>query len=286
MAAELQIPELRTEQTDSDYTKIVMEPLEAGFGTTLGNSLRRVLLSSLPGAAITSVRIEGIEHEFSTVDHMEEDVTELLLNLKEVRLRSYADRPARLFLEAAGETEVKAGDIQSTADYEVANPELHLATLDHPDSSLVVDLNVESGRGYLPATVSEGLPIGVIPVDALFTPVKRVNFQVSSTRVGQDTNFDSLEIEVWTDGTVAGEMATSMAAEILREQLLHLQQLGRPEPVEEREVVETTRPFDGYDTPIEEPRALRTRLQLSQALRPHHGRRDPRAFRGGAARAA
>ena len=252
MAAELQIPELRTEQTDSDYTKIVMEPLEAGFGTTLGNSLRRVLLSSLPGAAITSVRIEGIEHEFSTVDHMEEDVTELLLNLKEVRLRSYADRPARLFLEAAGETEVKAGDIQSTADYEVANPELHLATLDHPDSSLVVDLNVDSGRGYLPATVSEGLPIGVIPVDALFTPVKRVNFQVSNTRVGQDTNFDSLEIEVWTDGTVDGEMATSMAAEILREQLLHLQQLGRPEPVEEREVVETTRPFDGYDTPIEE----------------------------------
>ena len=252
MATELQIPELRVEESNGDYAKLVMEPLEAGFGTTIGNALRRVLLSSLPGAAITSVRIEGVEHEFSTVEYMQEDVTELLLNLKEVRLRAYADRPARLFLEVAGEAEVTAGDIQSTADYEVANPELHLATLDHPDTSLVVDLNVESGRGYLPATVSEGLPIGVIPVDALFTPVKRVNYHVSNTRVGQDTNFDSLEIEVWTDGTVDGQIAVSMAAEIMREQLFHLQQLGRPEPVAEREVVDNARTFDGYDTPIEE----------------------------------
>ena len=155
MAAELQSPELRIEENEGEYAKLVMEPLEAGFGTTLGNALRRVLLSSLPGAAITSVRIEGIDHEFSTVEHMQEDVTELLLNLKEVRMRSYADRPARLFLEASGEAEVTAGDVQSTADYEVANPQLHLATLDHADASLVVDLNVETGRGYLPATVSE-----------------------------------------------------------------------------------------------------------------------------------
>ena len=252
MAAELQTPELRVEDNESDYAKLVMEPLEAGFGTTLGNALRRVLLSSLPGAAITSVRIEGIDHEFSTVEHMQEDVTELLLNLKEVRLRSYADRPARLFLEASGETEVTAGDVQSTADYEVGNPRLHLATLDHSDASLVVDLNVETGRGYLPATVSEGLPIGVIPVDALFTPVRRVNFHVSNTRVGQDTNFDSLELEVWTDGTVAGEQAISMAAEILREQLLPMQQIGRPEVVPEREPADPSLPFPGYDTPIEE----------------------------------
>ena len=252
MAADLQTPELRVDENESDYAKLVMEPLEAGFGTTLGNALRRVLLSSLPGAAITSVRIEGIDHEFSTVEHMQEDVTELLLNLKEVRLRSYADRPARLFLEASGETEVTAGDVQSTADYEIGNPRLHLATLDHPDASLVVDLNVETGRGYLPATVSEGLPIGVIPVDALFTPVRRVNFHVSNTRVGQDTNFDSLELEVWTDGTVAGEQAISMAAEILREQLLPMQQIGRPEVVPERELADPSLPFPGYDTPIEE----------------------------------
>ena len=252
MAAELQSPELRIEENEGEYAKLVMEPLEAGFGTTLGNALRRVLLSSLPGAAITSVRIEGIDHEFSTVEHMQEDVTELLLNLKEVRMRSYADRPARLFLEASGEAEVTAGDVQSTADYEVANPQLHLATLDHADASLVVDLNVETGRGYLPATVSEGLPIGVIPVDALFTPVKRVNFHVANTRVGQDTNFDSLELEVWTDGTIAGEQAISMAAEILREQLQPLQQIGRPEVVPERELADSALPFPGYDTPIEE----------------------------------
>ncbi len=233
-----------------DYAKLVMEPLEAGFGTTIGNSLRRVLLSSLPGAAITSVRIDGVEHEFSTVPHMQEDVTELLLNLKDVRLRAFADRPARLFLDVGGEVEVKAGDIRATADYEIANADLHLATLGHAEGSLVIDLNVETGRGYMPATVSEGLPIGVIPVDALFTPVKRVNYQVSNTRVGQDTNFDRLELEVWTDGTVDGQTAIAMAAGIIRDQLLQLQQLGRVEAAAERSS-DTAQPIDGHDTPIE-----------------------------------
>ena len=233
-----------------DYAKLVMEPLEAGFGTTIGNSLRRVLLSSLPGAAITSVRIDGVEHEFSTVPHMQEDVTELLLNLKDVRLRAFADRPARLFLDVGGEVEVKAGDIRATADYEIANADLHLATLGHAEGSLVIDLNVETGRGYMPATVSEGLPIGVIPVDALFTPVKRVNYQVSNTRVGQDTNFDRLELEVWTDGTVDGQTAIAMAAGIIRDQLLQLQQLGRVEAAAERSG-DTAQPIDGHDTPIE-----------------------------------
>ena len=250
MAAELQTPTLRIEEAETDYAKLVMEPLEAGFGTTIGNSLRRVLLSSLPGAAITSVRIDGVEHEFSTVPHMQEDVTELLLNLKDVRLRAFADRPARLFLDVGGEVEVKAGDIRATADYEIANPDLHLATLGHEEGSLVIDLNVETGRGYVPATVSEGLPIGVIPVDALFTPVKRVNYQVSNTRVGQDTNFDRLEMEVWTDGTVDGQNAISMAAGIIREQLLSLQQLGHAEVVAERSR-EAAQTIDGHDTPIE-----------------------------------
>ena len=252
MAAELQTPELRVEDQSSDYVKLVMEPLEAGFGTTVGNALRRVLLSSLPGAAITSVRIEGVDHEFSTVEHMQEDVTELLLNLKEVRLRAFADRPARLFLEASGETEVRAGDVRATADYEVVNPDLHVATLDNPEASLVVDLNVETGRGYTPAAVAEGLPIGVIPVDALFTPVRRVNFNVSHTRVGQDTNYDRLELEVWTDGSISGEHAISVAADILRNQLQPLQLLGRAEPEPERAPADTARPFDGYDTPIED----------------------------------
>ena len=251
MAAELQTPKLRVEQQEGDYVKLVMEPLNEGFGVTVGNALRRVLLSSLPGAAITSVRIDGVDHEFSTVEHMREDVTELLLNLKEVRLRAHADRPARLFLEAAGETEVRAGDVQATADYEIANPALHLARLDNPDASLVIDLNVETGRGYQPAAAAEGLPIGVIPIDALFTPVRRVNYRVANTRVGQDTNFDRLELEVWTDGTIDGEQAIAQAAAILREQLQPLGALGGDEGAGEREAAAAST-IAGHDMPIEQ----------------------------------
>ncbi len=252
MAVELLIPELSLEAEEGEYARIVAEPLEAGFGTTLGNALRRVLLSSLPGAAITSVRIEGVDHEFSTLEHMQEDVTEFLLNLKEVRLRAFADRPARLYLEASGVGEVTAGQIQATADYEIVNQDMHLATLDHKDASLVVDINVETGRGYLPATVSEGLPIGVIPVDALFTPVRRVNYRVSHTRVGQDTNFDRLELEVWTDDTVDGQAATSLAAEVLREQLAPFFRLGRPDvPEVDDAPSQAQQPMDGHDMPIE-----------------------------------
>lgn len=248
-------PEIRVETDETDYALIVAEPLEKGFGTTLGNSLRRVLLSSLPGAAITSVRVEGVEHEFSTIEGMKEDVTEFLLNLKEVRLRAFSDRPARLFLEVGGPGEVTAGQIEATADYEIVNPDLVLASLDSKDASLVVDLNVETGRGYLPATVSEGLPIGVIPVDAIFTPVRRVNFRVSNTRVGQDTNFDRLDLEIWTDGTIDGQQALSMASEILREQFLGFQLLSGE--VQETVVVqEETEFFEGHDMPIEQ-------LQLS-----------------------
>jgi len=245
-------PEIRVESEEADYARIVAEPLEPGFGTTLGNGLRRILLSSLEGGAITSVRIEGVEHEFSTVEGMKEDITEFLLNLKEVRLRAFSDRPARLFLEASGEGEVNAGQIQTTADYEIVNPELHLAWLSGKDASLVVDINVETGRGYLPATMSEGMPIGVIPVDALFTPVRRVNYHVSNTRVGQDTNFDRLEMEVWTDGTIGGDQAVSMAAEILREQSLGFQLIGRAEAADEPVMLHEQAPFEGYDTPIEQ----------------------------------
>ncbi len=253
MAADLLIPELTIEAQEDDYARVIAEPLESGFGTTVGNALRRVLLSSLPGAAITSVRIEGVDHEFSTLEHMQQDVTEFLLNLKEVRLRAFSDRPARLNLEASGAGEVTAGQIQATADYEIVNGDQPLALLDHKDGSLVVDINVESGRGYLPATVSEGLPIGVIPVDAVFTPVRRVNYKVSKTRVGQDTDFDRLELEIWTDGTIDGEAATSMAAEVLREQLTPFFRLGRPDVpvVEEAPASLVQQPADGHDMPIE-----------------------------------
>ncbi len=252
---DLLTPEIRVESDEPDYAHIVAEPLEKGFGTTLGNSLRRVLLSSLPGAAITSVRVEGVEHEFSTIEGMKEDVTEFLLNLKEVRLRAFSDRPARLFLEVGGPGEVTAAQIESTADYEIVNPDLVLATLDNKEASLVVDLNVETGRGYLPATVSDGLPIGVIPVDAIFTPVRRVNFRVSNTRVGQETNFDRLDLEIWTDGTMDGQQALSMASEILREQFLEFQLLVG-EVKETPVVIEAPEVIEGYDLPIEQ-------LQLS-----------------------
>ncbi|MEX2375490.1 MAG: DNA-directed RNA polymerase subunit alpha [Dehalococcoidia bacterium] len=251
--ADLLQPTIQIEVEEEDYIHLVAEPLERGYGTTMGNALRRVLLSSLPGAAITSVRIEGVEHEFSTVPGMKEDVTEFLLNLKEVRLRAYADRPARLFLEVSGAGDVTAGQIQATADYEIVNPDQILATLDTKDASLVVDLNVESGRGYLPATHAEGLPIGVIPVDALFSPVRRVNAKISNTRVGQDTNYDRLDLEVWTDGTLDGQAAVALAAEVLREQFAPFQLLGRS--AQSLEVVTAPAepaPFDGYDMPIEQ----------------------------------
>lgn len=202
-----------------NYGRFVVEPLPSGFGTTLGNAIRRVLLSSLPGAAVTSVHIEGVQHEFSTIPHMAEDTIEFLLNIKEIRFRAFSDRPGKLILDVAGEGEITAADIRPTADYEVTNPELHLATLDSPEARLVVELSVERGTGYVPAGGSDGLPIGVIPVDAIFTPVPRANFRVERTRVGQVTNYDSLILEVWTDGTIAPQEAVSQAARILRDHL-------------------------------------------------------------------
>lgn len=250
MAHDLLIPQIRVEVEEGDYARLIAEPLEPGFGTTLGNALRRILLSSLPGAAITSVRIEGVDHEFSTLEHMKEDVTEFLLNLKSVRLRAYADRPARLVLETSGESEITASMIQCTADYEVVNPDLHLASLDDENASVVVDMNVETGRGFTPAVVSDELAIGVIPVDAIFTPVKRVNYTVSHTRVGQATNYDRLDLEVWTDGSVGGPDAVALAAEILREQMLPFHRLGRPDAVG-LGAGELERHREGHDTPVE-----------------------------------
>ncbi len=251
---ELEPANIEVEEDGDSYARLVAEPLSAGFGTTLGNALRRVLLSSLPGAAVTSVRIEEVEHEFSTVPHMKEDTTEFLLNLKELRLRSFSDRPAKLYLEAQGEGAINADAIQVTADYEIVNPELHLATLDAPEARLTVELNVEPGEGYAPAGQGDGLPIGVIPVDAIFSPVRRVNFHVTHTRVGQMTNYDKLTLEVWTDGTMSGVDAVSKSADILVDELRMFAQLGKPlPPVVERGLgVGTSLPPDKYNTPIED----------------------------------
>jgi DNA-directed RNA polymerase subunit alpha len=230
MRAELVAPHIEIEEESDNYARLVAEPLDSGFGTTLGNALRRVLLGSLPGAAVTSVRIEEVEHEFSTISHVKEDTMEFLLNVKDIRLRALSDRPGKLYLEASGEKRVTAGDIQTTADYEIVNPDLHLATLNSAKAHLTVEFNVEPGRGYIPAGERDGLPIGVIPVDSIFTPVRKVNYRVERTRVGGITDYDRLVLEVWTDNSITGVEAVSQSASIIVEQLTMFAHLGKPQP--------------------------------------------------------
>jgi len=197
------------------YGKYEASPLAAGYGVTIGNALRRVLLSSLEGAAVTSVQVRDVYHEFSSIPGVKEDVTQIVLNIKKLRLKSYASHPVQLKLVKSGAGAVTASDIMESADVEIVNPDQHLMTLDSDDVTVEMDLTVERGVGYLAAERSEQLPIGVIPVDAIFTPVRRVNYHVENTRVGQMTNYDKLTIEIDTDGTISPEEALSRAAEIL-----------------------------------------------------------------------
>ena len=202
--------------TDDSYGKYVIEPLERGYGTTLGNSLRRVLLSSLPGTAVTSIRIAGVQHEFSTIPGVKEDVTEIVLNIKRIIARLHSDEPKTVYIEASGECEVTAGDIKADSEVEILNPELHLATLG-PDASLSIELTIDHGRGYVPADKNKGSQqvIGTIPVDSIYTPVLKVNYAVENTRVGNQTDFDKLTLEVWTDKTISPRDAVSLGAKIL-----------------------------------------------------------------------
>jgi len=247
---EIVAPRVECEETSDDYGKFVIEPLEPGFGITLGNSLRRVLLSALPGAAVTAVKVEGVQHEFSTIPHIKEDVIDFLLNVKELRLKALADRPGRLYLEAQGEGAVCAGDIAPSADFEVVNSELHLVTLDSPEAQLSVVFYVEHGKGYTPAGHGDGLPLGVIPVDAIFTPVRRVNYNVEKTRVGQVSNYDRLVLEVWTDGTVLPTDALSQSAEILTRHFSLFFDLGKA-PVEGEKPAAPAIPPEQYEMPLE-----------------------------------
>ncbi len=202
------------------YGKFIIEPLERGFGVTIGNALRRILLSSISGAAITAVKIEGAPHEFTSLPGIIEDVTDIILNLKGVRFRLKGEGPYVFRLEKKGEAEVKAGDIQTDGEAEIVNPEHHIATLTK-DGSLSLELQVEKGKGYIPAEYGrEGSEIGIIPVDAIFSPITRVNFTVTQARVGKSSDFDRLVMEVWTDGSIDPEEALRQAATILREQLL------------------------------------------------------------------
>ncbi|MBO8141983.1 MAG: DNA-directed RNA polymerase subunit alpha [Firmicutes bacterium] len=217
---EIEKPRIETVESGDTYGKFVVEPLERGYGITLGNSLRRILLSSLPGAAVTSVRIDGVLHEFSTIPGVVEDTTDIVLNLKQLLVKMHTDGPVTLRIEAEGEGEVTAADIQHSSDVEILNPDLHIATLDR-GGRLSMEMTVERGRGWVPAERNKkpDQPIGVIAVDSIFSPVKKVNYQVQNTRVGQVTDYDQLVMEVWTDGSIHPEEAVSLAAQVLIEHL-------------------------------------------------------------------
>jgi len=212
---ELENAQIESVEELETYGKYEASPLPAGYGVTLGNALRRVLLSSLEGAAVTSIQVRDVYHEFSSIPGVKEDLTQIVLNVKKLRLKSYAAHPVQLKLVKSGAGVVTAADIMESADVEIVNHELNLMSLDSDDVTIEMDLTVERGVGYLAAERSEQLPIGVIPVDAIFTPVRKVNYHVENTRVGQMTNYDKLTIEIETDGTLAPEEALSRAAEIL-----------------------------------------------------------------------
>jgi DNA-directed RNA polymerase subunit alpha len=239
---DFQIPmrvEADKETLSLTYGRFSAEAFERGFGTTVGNSLRRVLLSSLTGAAVTTVRIEGVLHEFSTIPGVTEDVTGIVLNIKSLRLKLHTDKPKTVRLRKKGPGEAKASDIVHDADVTMLNPDLHIATLDK-EATLDIEMVVKPGRGYVPAerNKEEGLPIGVIAVDSIYSPVKRVNFQVENARVGRITDYDKLMLEVWTDGSITPQDALSSAAGILRDHLdifIHPEQLGEGKPEARKE---------------------------------------------------
>jgi len=205
---------------DNRYGKFVVDPLERGYGITLGNSLRRILLSSLPGAAVNSIKIDGVLHEFSTIPGVVEDVTEIILNIKELSLKLHDQGPKVAYIDAEGEGPVTAADIKADADVEILNPDLHIATL-NGESRFYMELVLNTGRGYVPAEKNKqpGQPIGIIPVDSIYTPVRKVNYTVENTRVGQITDYDKLTLEVWTNGSIKPDEAISLGAKILSEHL-------------------------------------------------------------------
>jgi DNA-directed RNA polymerase subunit alpha len=215
----IQLPELKPVQEEGNKATFAIEPLHAGYGMTLGNSLRRVILSSLGGAAVTAVKIDSVAHEFSTIDGVKEDVVEIILNLKKLRFRVYSDEPQFLILNASGKGEVKASDIKTTSDVEIVNADQVIATLDEGKSKLGMEIKVEKGRGYVPveSREAEKLEVGMIAVDALYSPVARVRYNVENTRVGQMTDLDRLVMEIETDGTITPHEAIRQAAEVLVE---------------------------------------------------------------------
>jgi len=249
----LVLPQIECEVAVQNYGRFVISPLENGYGTTLGNALRRVLLSSLRGAAVSSIRVSDVPHEFSTIPGVKEDMMLLLLNIKQIRFKMYTEEPMRLRLSVEGEGTVTAGDLICPPEVEVINPEQELFTVDDPDAVIDVEMTVEIGRGYSPSEDRGKLPIGELPVDAVFSPIRKVNYSIDAARVGQMTNFDSLTLEIWTDGTIRPEEALDQSAQLL---IRHFSLFADVEAivVEEEPEVEEEEALAGrmYDTPIEE----------------------------------
>jgi DNA-directed RNA polymerase subunit alpha len=241
-----------TEQVDN-FGRFVAEPLEKGFGITLGNSLRRVLLGYLPGAAVTQVRIDGVQHEFTVIPNAKEDVTEFLLNVKELRLKPLSDHGGTLVLEINGEGRVTAADIKPVAEFEVTNPELCLVTLNEPDTRLYVELDVELGTVFRPAESTDTMPVGTIPVDAIFTPIRKVNYTVEPTHIGRETSRERLHLDIWTDGTTSPIDAVSRAAALLIEQLTPFVEYVKISQMKaEERLIRMSIPDEKYNMPVEQ----------------------------------
>jgi DNA-directed RNA polymerase subunit alpha len=256
--SEIVNPQIECAEISDKYGRFITEPLERGSGITIGNAMRRVLLSSLRGAAITWVNIEGVQHEFSTIPHMKEDTIEFMLNIKKIRLRPLSSAGGKLNLSAEGEGNVSAGDIEPSGEFEVVNPDLHLATLDSPEAKLIAEFNVEQGKGYRPASqgyqpagYGDGLPLGVLPLDAVFTPVRKVNYNIETINMGQ-ISYERLVLDVWTDGTISPVEALSHSAQLLIEQFQLFYELAKvPLRVGEKQP-RLPIPLEQYNMPIEE----------------------------------
>jgi DNA-directed RNA polymerase subunit alpha len=249
----LAIANIECIESKDNFGRFRAEPLEKGFGVTLGNALRRVLLGYLPGAAVTRVRLEGIQHEFSTIPFVKEDVIEFLLNVRALRLKSLSGQPGKLILEMEGEGRVSAADIAPSNDFEIANPELYLATLDSPEAKLYAEFDVELGEGYREAEPGDNLPIEVIPVDAIFTPIRKVNFNVEPSHISREMSRERLELEVWTDGTISPVDAISRSAEILVEQLSPFIDYAKVSRMEvEKQLIRASITEEKYNMPVEQ----------------------------------
>lgn len=245
------LPKIEIEASSQNYGHFVISPLESGYGITLGNALRRVLLSSLTGAAVTSIRLSGIHHEFSSIPNVREDTTQLILNIKQIRLHSESDEPVRIHVEVSNEGPITAGDLICPPEVEIVNPDLYLLTADSNDVDLGVEMVVEQGRGYSPAEERQKLPLGEIPIDAIYSPIKKSSYRVERTRIGQQTDYDKLNLEVWTDGTISPEDAVRKSANILVQYLTLLAGAETVE-VEQPETQEEGIPSRVFDAPIEE----------------------------------